>query len=94
MFVKLYVDGSTNLDTIRDIDSAFRGAYTTNAASSYVTSFLGRRAINVNATQPSMGPRLVDKTVNDSVHPGCDSESCPEGDPTLLAVVIGTYVGM
>ena len=91
--MKLYISGSTdNEATIRALDTAFRNAYT--PANDYTVQFLGRTAINVNATRPINGPTLLDKSVNDSVHPGCDSESCPEGDPTLLAIVLGTYVGM
>ena len=91
VFVKLYVNNSDDRATLERIDEAFQAAYT--IGNPYVVSFLGRLAINVTATSPSMGRTLADRTVNDSVHPGCDSESCPEGDPTLLAVVIGTYVG-
>lgn len=92
VFVKLYINDTSGMTTVQNLDNAFRAAYTTG--NPYVVSFLGRRAINVVATEPSMGRTLSESTVNDSVHPGCDSESCPEGDPTLLAVVIGTYVGM
>ena len=74
---------------------AFRNSLTESVNTNpYTVSFQGRTAINVNATNPSVGPSLANRTVNDSVHPGCDRENCPEGDPTLLAVVIGTYVGM
>jgi hypothetical protein len=91
VFVKLYINGSEDLSNLEELNNAFRTSYT--SGNSYITRFLGRNAININATSPSMGPRLEERTVNDSVHPGCDSDSCPEGDPTLLAVVIGTYVG-
>jgi hypothetical protein len=92
VFVKLYVRDSVTESTLQSLDDAFRAKYTADNRP-YILPFLGRNAINITATSPSMGRTLADRTVNDSVHPGCDSESCPEGDPTLLAVVIGTYVG-
>ena len=94
MFVKLYLSdgGSQDRTSLAALDTAFRAAYVPE--NPYTSSFQGRTAININATSPD-DARLVlaNRTVNDSVHPGCDSERCPEGDPTLLAVVIGTYVG-
>ena len=92
MFVKLYIRNSGDeLATIRSLDNAFQAAYI--PSNMYTEDFLGRVAINVASAAPP-GRSLDDKTVSDSVHPGCDRENCPEGDPTLLAVVIGTYVGM
>ena len=89
--MKLYLRDSTSRDTLQDLDDAFRSVYTPSNA--YTVTFLDRTAININATNPSMGQTLADRTVNDSVHPGCNDDNCPEGDPTLLAIVIGTYVG-
>ena len=94
--MKLYLrnePANTAETTYNRLNTAFEGAYRTS--NPYVQTFLGRRAINVNSTEPSdNGPILSERTVNDSVLAGCDMESCPEGDPTLLAVVLGTYVGM
>lgn len=91
VFVKIYLNDSDSPDTLRDLDTAFRRAY---GESNYVVPFLDRRAINVIARNVSSGRSYAERTVNDSVHPGCDINSCPEGDPTLLAIVLGTYVGM
>ena len=90
MFVKLYFDTSMELSTINDANTAFRTAFDRGT---YTRQFLDRTAIDITATIPSMGRTLDNRTVNDSVHPGCDIVSCPEGDPTLLPIVLGTYVG-
>ena len=93
VFVKLYIDGSQNdnLVYLRNLDTTFRAEYL-RTDSPYITTFLDQPAINVNATGPMVGTNLTSRTVNDSVHPDCTD--CPDGDPTLLAVVVGTYVGM
>ena len=91
MFVKLYYGDSTTRSTIETIDDAFRATFNQGT---YTRQFLDRTAIDITATIPSMGRTLNNKTVNDSVHPGCDIVNCPEGDPTLLPIILGTYVGM
>ena len=89
VFVKLYISGSDSVGYLQRLDEAFRGVY--SSGSSYIAPFLGQSAINVSAVAPN-GTNLLSRTVNDSVHPDCTD--CPDGDPTLLAVVVGTYVGM
>jgi len=91
VFVKLYLRGMDDMNALRTLDMQFRSGF--NDANSYTFMFRDRLAIDVSSVNPSSGPILSNRTVNDSVHPGCDIDSCPEGDPTLLAVVLGTYVG-
>ena len=91
--MKLYIRGSDDVDLLQQYNMNFRNSFL-NPTTPYVERFLGRRALNINSREPTDGrPVLSGRTVNDSVHPGCDMDSCPEGDPTLLAVVLGTYWG-
>ena len=93
VFIKLYVSSTPDdLDSVMALETAFASSF--NGGNAYVDTFLNQLAINVASTNPGVGPNLNNRTVNDSVHPGCNPQSCPEGDPTLLAIVIGTYYGM
>lgn len=93
VFLKLYIRNEDNIDRLQLYNMNFRSAYYASP-SPYISTFLGRRALNILSREPSDGrPVLSGRTVNDSVHPGCDSVMCPEGDPTVLAIVLGTYYG-
>lgn len=91
VFVKLYLRNNNDLSTLQRLNDAFRGNY--SRPSTYTVSYLGQTALNIIATEPPGTVVLSNAQVKDNVHPGCDLENCPEGDPTLLAVVVGTYVG-
>ena len=91
--MKLYLRGTPDEARYDSIDRAFRSQYI--ASNAYTAMFRGQVALNVSTVTPSGdGPVLNNRTVFDSVLAGCDEDACPDGDPTLLAVVLGTYVGM
>ena len=91
VFVKLYLRNNNALTRLQSLNTAFRTSYTPSNA--YTATYLTQTALNITATEPPGTVVLSNAKVEDNVHPGCDMENCPEGDPTLLAVVVGTYVG-